>query len=166
MGHEDQPVNEQNENIEHRKPAAPMETGQRTLGTLFLNTCMHTYCSVFVSSFLLCCISEALLYSQSKPSGRSKDPASPVLFSLLTSVYCRICWLAVLLEACFLFSDVHRWLNCTEVFISLRFRNKLKPKNKLHRHLLPRSRLSRRHLQAQSTRFAIIESLSVPDFWS
>lgn len=98
MGHEDQPVNEQNENIEYRNPAAPMETGQRTLRTLVLNTCMHTYCSVFVSSFLLCCISEGLLYSQSKPSGRSKDPASSVLFSLLASVYFRIWWLAVLLE--------------------------------------------------------------------
>lgn len=41
-------------------------------------------------------------------------------------------------------------------FFSLPLRNKLKPRNKLHRHLLPRSQLSRRHPQAQSMRFVRI----------
>lgn len=50
----------------------------------------------------------------------------------------------------------HQWLNCTEVFLSFQLRNKLKPKSKLHCHLLPCSQLSRRHPQARSTRFVRI----------
>lgn len=65
MVHEAQSANEQNEYIEHRNPAAPVEVCQRTLGTLFLNSCIHTYFAVFISSFffppLLCRIAEAFL---------------------------------------------------------------------------------------------------------
>lgn len=78
MGHEAQPSTEQKEYIESRNPAAPMETCQRTLGTLGLNIHVHTYWAGFVPSLfslLLCSISEAWLNSQSKPSGRSNDPA-------------------------------------------------------------------------------------------
>lgn len=73
MVHEAQSANEQNEYIEHRNPAAPVEVCQRTLGTLFLNSCIHTYFAVFISSFFFFS-SSALQYCWGFPVTASLNP--------------------------------------------------------------------------------------------
>lgn len=71
MVHETQSANEQYECIEHRNPAAPVEMCQRTLCALFLNSCIHTFCAVFDSTFffppLLCSFAETFFNSHFKP---------------------------------------------------------------------------------------------------
>jgi len=59
------------------------------------HVCTHTVRVLCLHFVLRCFAVFPRLYRQSKPSGRSKDPAALVIFcSLLTSVYFRMCRLS------------------------------------------------------------------------